>query len=86
MKSGGNKAYSYGLGENCWYFGVDGLDKKSEIYRIGSNFEQVWETMKMNVAMNHPIVWQYIIFNITNMRLKEFLGDGRGRRHNFIVN
>lgn len=56
------KAYSYGLGENCWYFGVDGLDKKSEIYRIGSNFEQVWETMKMGVAMGHPIVWQYIIF------------------------
>ena len=26
------KAYSYGLGENCWYFGVDGLDKKSELY------------------------------------------------------
>ena len=56
------KAYSYGLGENCWYFGVDGLDKKSELYRIGSNFEQVWETMKMGVAMGHPIVWQYIIF------------------------
>jgi len=56
------KAYSYGLGENCWYFGVDGLDEKSELYRIGSNFEQVWETMKMGVAMGHPIVWQYIIF------------------------
>ena len=55
------KAYSYGLGENCWYFGVDGLDKKSELYRIGSNFEQVWETMKMGVQYGHPIVWQYII-------------------------
>ena len=56
------KAYSFGVGENCWYFGVDGLDKKSELYRIGSDFEQVWETMKMGVAMGHPIVWQYIIF------------------------
>ena len=56
------KAYSFRVGENCWYFGVDGLDKKSELYRIGSNFEQVWETMKMGVAMGHPIVWQYIIF------------------------
>ena len=56
------KAYSYGLGENCWYFGVDGLDEKSELYRIGSNFKQVWETMKMGVQAGHPIVWQYIIF------------------------
>jgi MoaA/NifB/PqqE/SkfB family radical SAM enzyme len=56
------KAYSYGLGENCWVFGVDGLDEKSELYRIGSNFKQVWETMKIGVQAGHPIVWQYIIF------------------------
>tara|TARA_B100001093_G_scaffold341637_1_gene326417 strand:+ start:1147 stop:1917 length:771 start_codon:yes stop_codon:yes gene_type:complete len=57
-----DKAYSYGLGENCWVFGVDGLDEKSELYRIGSNFKQVWETMKIGVQAGHPIVWQYIIF------------------------
>ena len=57
-----DKAYSYGHGENCWVFGVDGLDEKSELYRIGSNFKQVWETMKIGVQAGHPIVWQYIIF------------------------
>ena len=57
-----DKAYSYGLGENCWVFGVDGLDEKSELYRIGSNFKQVWETMKIGVQAGHPIVWQFIIF------------------------
>ena len=65
------KAYSYGLGENCWYFGVDGLDKKSEIYRIGSNFEQVWETMKMGVQAGHPIVWQYIIFGYNEHEIEQ---------------
>ncbi len=65
------KAYSYGVGENCWYFGVDGLDKKSELYRIGSNFEQVWETMKMGVAMGHPIVWQYIIFGYNEHEIEQ---------------
>jgi len=65
------KAYSYGLGENCWYFGVDGLDKKSELYRIGSNFEQVWETMKMGVQAGHPIVWQYIIFGYNEHEIEQ---------------
>ena len=65
------KAYSYGVGENCLYFGVDGLDKKSELYRIGSNFEQVWETMKMGVAMGHPIVWQYIIFGYNEHEIEQ---------------
>ena len=65
------KAYSYGLGENCWYFGVDGLDKKSELYRIGSNFEQVWETMKMGVQYGHPIVWQYIIFGYNEHEIEQ---------------
>ena len=65
------KAYSYGLGENCWYFGVDGLDKKSELYRIGSNFKQVWETMKMGVQYGHPIVWQYIIFGYNEHEIEQ---------------
>jgi MoaA/NifB/PqqE/SkfB family radical SAM enzyme len=65
------KAYSYGLGENCWVFGVDGLDEKSELYRIGSNFKQVWETMKIGVQAGHPIVWQYIIFGYNEHEIEQ---------------
>ena len=57
-----DEAYSYGLGENAWYFGVDGIDKKSELYRIGSNFDDVWSRMKQGRDLGHAIVWQYIIF------------------------
>lgn len=56
------QAYSYGKGKTAWYFGVDGIDKKSELYRIGSNFENVWEMMKLGRDLGHVIVWQYIIF------------------------
>lgn len=56
------QAYSYGKNTNAWYFGVDGIDKKSELYRIGSNFENVWEMMKLGRDLGHTIVWQYIIF------------------------
>jgi MoaA/NifB/PqqE/SkfB family radical SAM enzyme len=65
------KAYSYGLGEHCWVFGVDGLDEKSELYRIGSNFKQVWETMKMGVQAGHPIVWQFIIFGYNEHEIEQ---------------
>ena len=47
------------------------LDKKSELYRIGSNFEQVWETMKMGVQYGHPIVWQYIIFGYNEHEIEQ---------------
>ena len=57
-----NEAYSYGKGENAWYFGVDGIDKKSELYRIGSNFDEVWKRMKQGRDRGHLIVWQYIVF------------------------
>jgi MoaA/NifB/PqqE/SkfB family radical SAM enzyme len=57
-----NEAYSYGVGENAWYFGVDGIDKKSELYRIGSNFDEVWKRMKQGRDRGHLIVWQYIVF------------------------
>lgn len=56
------EAYSYGVGENAWYFGVDGIDEKSELYRIGSNFQDVWSRMKQGRDLGHTIVWQYIIF------------------------
>ena len=57
------EAFSYGVGENAWYFGVDGIDEKSEIYRVGSNFKDVWQRMKQGRDAGHAIVWQYIIFD-----------------------
>jgi len=57
-----DEAYSYGVGENAWYFGVDGIDEKSELYRVGSNFQDVWKRMKQGRDLGQLIVWQYIIF------------------------
>lgn len=58
-----NEAFKYGVGEIAWYFGVDGIDEKSELYRVGSNFEEVWDRMKYGRRLGHAIVWQYIIFD-----------------------
>ena len=56
------EAFTYGMNENAWYFGVDGIDKKSELYRIGSDRDAVWETMRLGKSMGVAIVWQYIVF------------------------
>ena len=41
------EAYKYCKYRNILVLYVDGIDEKSQIYRIGSNFEQVWEAMKL---------------------------------------
>lgn len=56
------EAFSYNIGTSLWYFGVDGIDEKSELYRIGSNFKDVWSRMQRGRDLGHNIVWQYIIF------------------------
>lgn len=63
-------AFSYGRGENAWYFGVDGIDEKSENYRVGSNFHEVWERMKQGRDLGHVIVWQFIIFDYNEHELE----------------
>jgi MoaA/NifB/PqqE/SkfB family radical SAM enzyme len=73
-----NEAYSYGKGENAWYFGVDGIDEKSELYRVGSDFKNVWEMMRLGKKLGHVIVWQFIIFGYNEHeveRAKEIAAD-----------
>ena len=65
------EAFKYGKGENAWYFGVDGIDEKSELYRVGSNFKNVWETMKLGKSLGHTIVWQYIIFGYNEHEMEQ---------------
>lgn len=65
------EAFSYGKGENAWFFGVDGIDEKSEQYRIGSNFKNVWEMMKLGKQLGQVIVWQYIVFGYNEHELDQ---------------
>lgn len=65
------EAYSYGKKENAWYFGVDGIDEKSEIYRVGSNYKNVWEMMKLGKNLGNIIVWQFIIFGYNEHEIEQ---------------
>lgn len=65
------EAYSYGKKENAWYFGVDGIDEKSEMYRVGSNYKNVWEMMKLGRDLGNIIVWQFIIFGYNEHEIEK---------------
>tara|TARA_B110000971_G_scaffold217014_1_gene253021 strand:- start:650 stop:1369 length:720 start_codon:yes stop_codon:yes gene_type:complete len=73
-----DKAYSYGVGENAWYFGVDGIDEKSELYRVGSNFKEVWKRMKQGRDLGHAIIWQYIIFGYNEHEIDRAIEIAKG--------
>ncbi len=72
-----DEAYSYNRGKNNWYFGVDGIDEKSEIYRVGSNFKDTWARMQQGRALGHNIVWQYIIFGYNEDDMEEAVNIAR---------
>ena len=64
------EAFTYGMNENAWYFGVDGIDQKSELYRIGSDRDAIWETMRLGKSMGAVIVWQYIVFGFNEHEIE----------------
>jgi organic radical activating enzyme len=66
-----DEAYSKGKDRVQWKFGVDGIDEKSEIYRVGSNFESAWNAMIKGRDLGHYIVWQYIIFGYNEHEINE---------------
>jgi len=46
-----------------WIFGLDGASQETaNIYRIGTNFNEILEVMIMGVKKKIPIIWQFILF------------------------
>jgi MoaA/NifB/PqqE/SkfB family radical SAM enzyme len=56
--------YSIAPAQTHWIFGMDGCDQETlEKYRIGANFNSLWNAMKIGVEEFNAIVeWQFIIF------------------------
>ena len=80
-----DEAYSYGVGENAWYFGVDGIDEKSELYRVGSNFQDVWKRMKQGRDLGHVIVWQYIIFGYNEHEIDKAIAIAKEENFSLLL-
>ena len=54
-----------------WIFGIDGLPKDSNKYRVLQDGEQVFEMMKLGAQLGLDIRWQYIVFNYNEHDIEE---------------
>ena len=48
-----------------WFFGIDGIDQRSCIHRVGQDFESAFNAMKYVNSLKRPqdeVVWQFIPF------------------------
>lgn len=64
-----------------WIFGVDGASQETaNLYRIGTNFNQVFKIMQIGVRRNIPIEWQFILFkhNEHELEIAKKLCDENG--------
>jgi len=59
-----NKAFLISKNKNVvWYFGIDGLPKDSNKYRVNQNGEKLFEKMITCSKFGIKTIWQYIVFN-----------------------
>jgi MoaA/NifB/PqqE/SkfB family radical SAM enzyme len=58
-----NKAYDLSDETTNWIFGLDGASQETaNLYRIGTNFNQIFKVMQIGAKRNIPIQWQFILF------------------------
>ena len=53
-------------------FGLDGLQDTAHLYRVNTNFLQVFKAMKLGAAINRAVIeWQFIPFNFNQHQIEE---------------
>ncbi len=53
-------------------FGLDGLKDTAHIYRVNTNFQQVFEAMKLGTAIKRAAIeWQFIPINFNQHQIEE---------------
>ena len=68
-----------------WRFGIDGLPKDSNKYRINQDGEYVWEIMKMGKKMGVNITWQYIPFLYNEEHIDEAIQMAKDNDMRFML-
>jgi len=67
------KSFSFDYGGINWIFGQDGIDQEtSNKYRVNTQFDKVFEVMKMGRLMGANIVWQFIEFPHNKHQIPEY--------------
>lgn len=65
---------TYELSDEKTYitFGLDGIDQETlNIYRVNSNFDQVWNALLLGKKMGVDVRWQFIVFGHNEHQLED---------------
>lgn len=54
---------------NVVIFGLDGLEDTAGMYRVGTDFNKMFETMKLGAKMGKHVVWQWIPFSFNEHQI-----------------
>ena len=80
------KAYAVSDKKTHWFFGLDGASQESaNVYRIGTNFDNVLEAMKLGASLGFEITWQYILFQHNEHELENAKEIARVHKINFAL-
>jgi MoaA/NifB/PqqE/SkfB family radical SAM enzyme len=61
-----------------WRFGLDGTDQETaNIYRVNTNFDEVFNVMKMGASMGANIEWHFIVFKHNEHQIDELIKLGK---------
>jgi len=53
------------------WFGLDGLKDTAHLYRVNTNWKEVWDAMCLGVKMDREVIWQWIPFSFNEHQIEE---------------
>ena len=66
-----NKPYGRKEIKSTVWFGLDGLEDTAHLYRVNTNWREVFDAMCLGVKMNQEIIWQWIPFSFNEHQIEE---------------
>tara|TARA_Y200000002_G_scaffold382915_1_gene402038 strand:- start:4632 stop:5321 length:690 start_codon:yes stop_codon:yes gene_type:complete len=79
------KAYDLSDKTTEWTFGLDGASQNTaNIYRVGTDFDNVFKAMQLGVKMSLDIIWQFILFEHNEHELE--LAKKLSRNNGIVLN
>ena len=62
---------SYSNDKGQILFGLDGLEDTAHKYRVGTDWHNVFDAMKLGASMNKNVIWQWIPFSFNEHQIEE---------------
>jgi MoaA/NifB/PqqE/SkfB family radical SAM enzyme len=76
---------SYNNPKSIVSFALDGLSDTAHIYRVGTNFEEVFSRMQLGVSLGKHIQWQFIPFSFNEHQIDDARNLAKKNKIDFVL-